>query len=51
MTKRLDLFKAFADEPRVLILRLRSNAEPYVGEWQATLRLPQPAVSRHLAYL
>jgi ArsR family transcriptional regulator len=49
--KQTDLFKAFADETRVRILSLLAQDEQCVCELQATLQLPQPTISRHLAYL
>ena len=51
MNKPSDLFKAFADETRVRILNLLAQGEQCVCELQATLQLPQPTISRHLAYL
>lgn len=51
MDKPSDLFKAFADETRVRILNLLARDEQCVCELQATLQLPQPTISRHLAYL
>jgi len=51
MNKTSDLFKAFADETRVRILNLLAQGEQCVCELQATLQLPQPTISRHLAYL
>ena len=51
MNKISDLFKAFADETRVRILHLLAQDEQCVCELQATLQLPQPTISRHLAYL
>jgi ArsR family transcriptional regulator len=49
--KPSQLFKAFADETRVRILSLLADDEQCVCELQATLQLPQPTISRHLAYL
>ena len=46
-----DLFKAFADETRVRILSLLAQDEQCVCEIHDTLGLPQPTISRHLAYL
>ncbi len=51
MRKPTDIFKAFADETRVRILSLLATNEQCVCELQATLQLPQPTISRHLAYL
>lgn len=45
------LFKAFADETRVRILNLLAQGEQCVCEFQQTLQVPQPTISRHLAYL
>ncbi|MFI5350544.1 MAG: ArsR/SmtB family transcription factor [Elusimicrobiota bacterium] len=49
---RIDrMFKAFADETRLRILHLLARGELCVCDLVGTLRLPQPKVSRHLAYL
>jgi ArsR family transcriptional regulator len=45
------MFKAFADETRLRILHLLTRGELCVCDIVETLRLPQPRVSRHLAYL
>jgi ArsR family transcriptional regulator len=45
------MFKAFADETRLRILHLLTRGELCVCDLVDTLRLPQPKVSRHLAYL
>lgn len=45
------LFKGFADPTRVRILNLLSAGELCVCDLVAVLRLSQPTVSRHLAYL
>ncbi len=46
------MFKAFADETRLRILNLLSrHKELCVCDIQGILRVPQPKVSRHLAYL
>jgi ArsR family transcriptional regulator, arsenate/arsenite/antimonite-responsive transcriptional repressor len=45
------LFKAFADETRLRILNLLARRDHCVCEFQNILRVPQPTVSRHLAYL
>jgi ArsR family transcriptional regulator len=46
-----DLFKALADGTRLRILALLVGGEICVCEIHAALKLPQPTVSRHLAYL
>jgi len=46
-----DLFKAFADATRVRLLNLLAQREHCVCEFQSILRVPQPKISRHLAYL
>jgi ArsR family transcriptional regulator len=51
MKQPSDLFKAFADETRVRILHLLAQGEQCVCELQATIRVSQPTISRHLAYL
>ena len=45
------LFKALADKTRLRILALLGNNEVCVCHMHDTLGLPQPTVSRHLAYL
>jgi ArsR family transcriptional regulator, arsenate/arsenite/antimonite-responsive transcriptional repressor len=45
------LFKALADGTRLRILALLAGGEICVCEIHAALKLPQPTVSRHLAYL
>ena len=45
------MFKAFADETRLRILHLLAQKELCVCDLVDTLRLPQPKISRHLAYL
>jgi ArsR family transcriptional regulator, arsenate/arsenite/antimonite-responsive transcriptional repressor len=45
------VFKALADPTRVRILGLLSAGEVCVCHIHESLRLPQPLVSRHLAYL
>jgi ArsR family transcriptional regulator, arsenate/arsenite/antimonite-responsive transcriptional repressor len=45
------LFRAFSDRTRLRILHLLSDGEVCVGDLVSVLRLPQPTVSRHLAYL
>lgn len=46
-----DLFKALADKTRLRILALLGNNEVCVCHIHDSLGLPQPTVSRHLAYL
>ncbi len=45
------LFRALADNTRLRILGLLSAGEVCVCNIHGALNLPQPAVSRHLAYL
>jgi ArsR family transcriptional regulator len=45
------LFRGFADPTRIRILNLLMAGELCVCDLVAVLDLPQPAVSRHLAYL
>ena len=45
------LFKALADKTRLSILALLGNNEVCVCHIHDSLGLPQPTVSRHLAYL
>lgn len=45
------LFKALADPTRIRILGLLAAGEICVCHLHESLRLPQPLVSRHLAYL
>ncbi len=45
------LFKAFSDETRLRILNLLAQRDHCVCEFQSILRVPQPTISRHLAYL
>lgn len=45
------MFRAFSDRTRLRILRLLVDGEICVGDLVEILRLPQPTVSRHLAYL
>jgi ArsR family transcriptional regulator, arsenate/arsenite/antimonite-responsive transcriptional repressor len=53
--KKLDglevLFKALADQTRLRIIGLLSAGEICVCDIHGSLGLPQPTVSRHLAYL
>jgi len=51
MDKPNQLFKAFSDETRLRILNLLAQRDHCVCEFQAILRVPQPRISRHLAYL
>ena len=46
-----NLFKALADKTRLRILALLGNNEVCVCHIHDSLGVPQPAVSRHLAYL
>src|SRR4051812_49639309 len=45
------LFKAFADPVRLRLLSLLADREVCVCHLHEALDLPQPTVSRHLAYL
>ncbi len=45
------VFRALADETRLRILALLRGGEVCVCHIQGGLRLPQPTISRHLAYL
>jgi ArsR family transcriptional regulator len=45
------MFRAFSDPTRLRILRLLQTGECCVGDLVSILELPQPSVSRHLAYL
>ena len=45
------VFKALADKTRLRILSLLGNNEVCVCHIHDSLELPQPTVSRHLAYL
>src|ERR1041384_4730216 len=45
------LFKGFADPTRIRILKVLAAGELCVCDIVALLRLAQPTVSRHLAYL
>jgi ArsR family transcriptional regulator, arsenate/arsenite/antimonite-responsive transcriptional repressor len=51
MDKPNQLFKAFSDETRLRILNLLAQRNHCVCEFQSILRVPQPRISRHLAYL
>jgi ArsR family transcriptional regulator len=46
-----DVFRALADETRLRIMSLLRDGEVCVCHLQGSLRLPQPTISRHLAYL
>jgi ArsR family transcriptional regulator len=46
-----NVFKALADTTRLRILALLRNDEVCVCHIQDTLGIPQPTISRHLAYL
>ena len=46
-----EVFKALADRTRLRILALLGNNEVCVCHLHDTLDVPQPTVSRHLAYL
>lgn len=45
------LFRAFADQTRLRILRLLTEGELCVCDLMSVLRSPQTRVSRHLSYL
>src|SRR5947209_20071502 len=45
------MFRAFSDRTRLRVLHLLNAGETCVCDLQAVLRVPQPKVSRHLAYL
>jgi len=45
------IFRAFSDRTRLRILSLLQGGELCVGDLVEVLKLPQPKVSRHLAYL
>jgi ArsR family transcriptional regulator len=46
-----DKFAAFSDPTRLRILHLLRGGEMCVGDLVTILDLPQPTISRHLAYL
>ena len=49
---RVDLmFRAFSDRTRLRLLNMLRGGETCVCELQRVLDVPQPKVSRHLAYL
>lgn len=45
------VYRALADETRLRILALLAEGEVCVCHLQGSLRVPQPTISRHLAYL
>ena len=45
------IFRALSDETRLNLIRLLSSGERCVCELFQALNIPQPKVSRHLAYL
>ena len=45
------IFRAFSDRTRLRILSILREGESCVGDLVDILRVPQPKVSRHLAYL
>jgi ArsR family transcriptional regulator len=45
------IFRAFSDRTRLRILSLLKQGELCVGDLVEILKVPQPKVSRHLAYL
>lgn len=45
------MFRALADPIRLRILAVLEDGELCVGDLVSVLKLPQPTVSRHLAYL
>ena len=45
------MFRAFSDRTRLRILHVLLDGELCVGDIVASLRVPQPRISRHLAYL
>jgi ArsR family transcriptional regulator len=50
--RRVDrMFRAFSDRTRLRILHLLLDSGMCVGDLVAVLRVGQPSVSRHLAYL
>jgi ArsR family transcriptional regulator len=51
MDKPDQLFKAFSDQTRLRILNLLAQRDHCVCEFESILRVPQPTISRHLAYL
>lgn len=51
MTQLARLFRALADPNRLRILNILSHRPLCVCDMQSVLQLPQPFISRHLAYL
>ncbi len=51
MDKPHRLFEALADETRLRLLNLLARRPHCVCEFQSILRVSQPKISRHLAYL
>lgn len=51
VTALADLYRALGDETRLRIMALLRDGEVCVCHLHGSLRLPQPTVSRHLAYL
>jgi len=45
------MFRAFSDRTRLRILHVLQGGELCVGDMVAILQVPQPRISRHLAYL
>jgi ArsR family transcriptional regulator len=45
------IFRAFSDRTRLRILTILRQGESCVGDLVEILKVPQPKVSRHLAYL
>ena len=45
------MFRAFSDRTRLRILHVLRDGELCVGDIVESLRVPQPRISRHLAYL
>jgi ArsR family transcriptional regulator len=45
------IFRAFSDRTRLRILSILGQGEHCVGDLVEILKVPQPKVSRHLAYL
>jgi ArsR family transcriptional regulator len=45
------IFRAFSDRTRLRILGILRQGEACVGDLVEILKVPQPKVSRHLAYL
>jgi ArsR family transcriptional regulator, arsenate/arsenite/antimonite-responsive transcriptional repressor len=46
-----DVYRALADETRLRILTLLRDGEVCVCHLHGSLKVPQPTISRHLAYL